>query len=40
MAQASARNAKAAIKVFLRKVMGNLPLREMRFMGVCIDACN
>ena len=34
MAQASARNAKAAIEVFLRKVMGNLHLREMQVNGV------
>jgi hypothetical protein len=40
MAQASARNAKAAIEVFLRKVMGNLHLREMQSMASGIDACN
>jgi hypothetical protein len=33
MAQASARNAKAAIEVFLRKVMGNLHLHEMQSMA-------
>jgi hypothetical protein len=30
MAQASARNARAAIEMFLRKVMGNLHLNEMQ----------